>query len=184
MKVSDLARVYLEKLDSRPYVLCPEVVADSRVVSLRTQSTRSWPVVAEALRSVGYEITERRGVVKVCAAEDREESETGPYREFNSNTGYGTRHSNRTTGMVPDDGTAEARPRERVRGKIVLGKVPQVQDDELTALASCGSYVSSAAVAGTDAWFCAREKERRDASRKRRLMELDGARAAVEGRGQ
>ena len=73
VKVSDLVRVYLERLDSRPYVLCPEVVSDYRVISIRTGQLRSWTVLVAALEAVGYDVKVRRGIVKVCAAEEPEE---------------------------------------------------------------------------------------------------------------
>ena len=66
VKLAALVRLYLEKIDGRAYVSCPELVQDGRLVSLRADGDTLRPAIIGLLQRSGYAITESAGVSYVC----------------------------------------------------------------------------------------------------------------------
>lgn len=78
VKLSDIVRLYLERIDGRSYIACAELVQDTRLVSLRASDADSITAIAGLLRRHGYSLTEQTGIVYVCPSatvHDAEESE-------------------------------------------------------------------------------------------------------------
>lgn len=69
VSVSDLVRLYFEKVEpGRQFVACPEVVADTRLVSIRSLDVKTAAAIEQLLSRVGYQVTSRAGVSYVCPA--------------------------------------------------------------------------------------------------------------------
>lgn len=66
VRLSDLVRLYFERLDGRNYVACGELVQDTRLVSLRAGEETSRAAIEGLLRVHGYGLTDRGGVTYVC----------------------------------------------------------------------------------------------------------------------
>lgn len=69
VSLSDLVRIYLERLDDRSYVACAELVQDARKVSLRASHQDARTAIVGVLQVHGYGFTERGGVTYVCPAQ-------------------------------------------------------------------------------------------------------------------
>lgn len=65
--LSDLARLYLTQLDrSTLYVVCTEVLADKRPVSIRTDGAMSRTAFVGVMSAHGIDVTTKEGILYVC----------------------------------------------------------------------------------------------------------------------
>ncbi len=75
--VTDLVRVYFNQYRPGPYVVCPSVLADRRVVSVRATASNASSAVVALITSLGYTVSEKGGVVHVCSGSDSASSQSG-----------------------------------------------------------------------------------------------------------
>lgn len=79
VEVSTAISLYLKEVSKRPYMLCGDVLADTRKVSIRAAGkTLSGPLFASLLSDHGFQAVDKGGVVVACkkdrAVEDEDES--------------------------------------------------------------------------------------------------------------
>jgi hypothetical protein len=92
VEVSTAISLYLKEVSKRPYMLCGDVLADTRKVSIRASGkTLTGPLFASLLADHGFEATERGGVLVVCkkkAAIDLDEGNLFLYRVKHRDSAY------------------------------------------------------------------------------------------------
>ncbi|GGY21298.1 type II secretion system protein GspD [Pseudoduganella dura] len=77
--VSQAVTLYYKEISTKPYVVCNDVLADTRVVSVRASGRAlDGPAFSALLRAYGYEAVDRGGVVVVCK---RAEGDVKPVQE-------------------------------------------------------------------------------------------------------
>lgn len=89
--VSTAISLYLKEVSKRPYMLCGDVLADTRKVSIRASGkTLTGPLFASLLSDHGFQATERSGVLVVCkkGAEAEEEGDSLLYRVKHRDSAY------------------------------------------------------------------------------------------------
>lgn len=70
--VSDLMRIYIDHIDkTSDIVLCPDVISDQSLVSVRSSGLRTPAAIEALLRSMSYEIQDKNGVKFVCKIPDK-----------------------------------------------------------------------------------------------------------------
>jgi general secretion pathway protein D len=68
--VAQVVTLYYREVSKRPYVVCNDLLADTRLVSVRASGrSLDGPAFAAMLRSYGYSAVDRGGVVVVCKVE-------------------------------------------------------------------------------------------------------------------
>lgn len=73
--LSDVVRLYLDRVDKKgSYVLCPELVDDRRLVSLRTSQGLTRASLDGLLTSQGYSMEDKDGVLYICPVNQPETS--------------------------------------------------------------------------------------------------------------
>jgi len=78
--VGQAVSLYFKEVSKRPYVVCNDVLVDSRVVSMRASGkVLDGPGLSAFLRAYGFEAIDQGGVVVVCKAR-----EGGPVQEVRS----------------------------------------------------------------------------------------------------
>lgn len=89
--VSTAISLYLKEISKRPYMLCGDILSDTRKVSIRASGKMlTGPLFASLLADHGFQATERGGVLVVCkkdAAVD-DEGESMLYRVKHRDSAY------------------------------------------------------------------------------------------------
>lgn len=75
VSLSDLVRLYLERIDGRSYVACSDLVQDARLVSMRADKGNLREAIVGVLKHHGYELTQQGGVTYVCPAAQKTDSD-------------------------------------------------------------------------------------------------------------
>lgn len=94
VKVSTVISLYLKEVSQRPYMVCGDVLADDRVVSVRAKGkTLTGPLFASLLDESGYEAVDKGGVLVVCKRKvalpgDEVDAESFIYRVKNRDPAY------------------------------------------------------------------------------------------------
>lgn len=89
--VSTAISLYLSEVNKRPYLLCGDVLADTRKVSIRASGkTLTGPLFASLLAEHGFAATDRGGVLFVCKkdAATEEATDTFLYRVKHRDSAY------------------------------------------------------------------------------------------------
>lgn len=78
--VSTAISLYLKEVSKRPYMLCGDVLADSRKVSVRASGKMlTGPLFASLLSDHGFQAVDRGGVVVVCKKDRVVDDEVEPF---------------------------------------------------------------------------------------------------------
>ena len=77
IEVSTAISLYLKEVSNRPYMLCGDVLADTRKVSIRASGKAlTGPLFSSLLDAHGFEAVERGGVLVVCKKTSEAERQT------------------------------------------------------------------------------------------------------------
>ena len=92
VEVSTAISLYLKEVSKRPYMLCGDVLADARKVSIRASGkTLTGPLFAALLADYGFQAVERDGVLVVCKKKEvaaLDEGSTFFYRVKHRDSAY------------------------------------------------------------------------------------------------
>lgn len=70
--VGQAVSLYYKEVSSRPYVVCNDVLADTRLVSMRARgNVLDGPALAAFLDAYGFEAVDQRGVTVVCKVREK-----------------------------------------------------------------------------------------------------------------
>lgn len=91
IEVSTAISLYLKEVTNRPYMLCGDVLADTRKVSIRASGKAlTGPLFSSLLDDHGFEAVERGGVLVVCkkTSEAERQSDLMVYRVKHRDPAY------------------------------------------------------------------------------------------------
>ncbi len=91
VEVGTVISLYLKEVSRSPYMLCGDVLADARKVSVRASGkTLTGPLFASLLADHGFQATEKRGVLVVCTriAAGEDDAEPLLYRVQHRDSAY------------------------------------------------------------------------------------------------
>lgn len=75
--ISQVVGLYFKEASKRPYVVCSDVLEDSRLVSVRADAATLKSAFSSLLASYGYAVTEYQGVSVVCKSAAVQSSSAG-----------------------------------------------------------------------------------------------------------
>lgn len=80
IEVSTAISLYLKEISKQPYMLCNDVLADTRKVSIRASGkTLTGPLFASLLAEHGFEAVQRSGVLVVCKKSNQGADQNEPF---------------------------------------------------------------------------------------------------------